>query len=115
MNAFSLYDDLKQRGVILGAVGERLKIDAPVGVVTEDDKTALRQYKPVLLGLLSRQAAPIEAVDDGRHFDARPSRHPGYTSLYDPIHDEWHDFPTKDCYPSIVTLANKKRYRGGVA
>src|SRR5215204_7303130 len=50
---------------------------------------------------------------DLRRFDARPSRYPGYTSLYDPVEDEWHDFPTKDCYPSIVELANKKRRKGG--
>ena len=50
-----------------------------------------------------------------RRFDARPSRYPGYTSLYDPVEDEWHDFPTKDCYPSIVELANKKRRKGGAA
>jgi len=42
-------------------------------------------------------------------FDARPSRHPGYTSLYDPVEERWHDFPTADCYPSVVSLAGKRR------
>ena len=34
-------------------------------------------------------------------FEARPGRHPGYTSFYDPDSDEWYDFPTRDCFPSI--------------
>ncbi len=34
MNALSLYHDLKERGVILQADGERLRVDAPAGVVT---------------------------------------------------------------------------------
>ena len=44
MNALSLYNDLKERGVILEAQGEYLKLDAPVGVVTEEDKTALLAF-----------------------------------------------------------------------
>lgn len=116
MNALSLYDDLKKRGVRLEANGERLVVNAPVGIMTDELKAALSEAKPALLRLLSRYAAKEESRrDDGRRFDARPSRHPGYTALYDPVEDEWHDFPTKDCYPSIVELANKKRRKGGVA
>jgi hypothetical protein len=48
VNALSLYHDLKERGVILEAQGEYLKVDAPVGVVTEEDKSALVAFKAPL-------------------------------------------------------------------
>lgn len=108
MNALSLYHDLKKRGVVLEADGDNLKVSAPAGVVTEEDRAALIEFKPILIRILSRQAAQ-EPEDDGRRFDARCSKYPGYTSLYDPIHDEWHDFPTKDCFPSIVALADRRK------
>jgi hypothetical protein len=108
VNALSLYHDLRERGVIIEAQGEYLKVDAPAGVVTEEDKTAVLEFKPILLRFLSRNAvrAPEE---NGRRFEARRSRHPGYTSLYDPVYGEWHDFPTKDCLPSIVAETNRRK------
>ena len=112
MKALLLYHDLKKRGVILESDGDKLIVDAPAGALTGEDKAALTEFKPRLLKFLARKEEPR---DDGRRFDVRPSRYPGYTSLYDPIHDEWHDFPTRDCYPSIVALANKRRKNGGVA
>ncbi len=115
MSVLALYHDLKARDVILEADGENLKVSAPTGVLTEEDREGLRKFKPVLLRLSRASERAQEPVDDGRRFDARPSHHPGYTSLYDPVEGEWHDFPTKDCYPSIVELANKKRKKGGTA
>ena len=111
MNASLLYHDLKARGVVLEADGDKLLVDAPAGELTNDDKSALAEFKPILLKLLLSGSEESQA--DGCRFDARPSRYPGYTSLYDPIHDEWHDFPTPGCYPSIIELANKKRGNEG--
>jgi hypothetical protein len=108
VNALSLYHNLKERGVILEAQGERLKVDAPVGVVTEEDRAALVEFKPTLLKVLSRVGAR-EHDYKGRRFEARRSRHPGYTSLYDPVHGEWHDFPTEDCLPSIVADTDSRK------
>ncbi len=114
MNALALYHDLKKRNVNLKADGERLLVDAPADELTAEDKSALADSKPLLLKLLSKRSAPAEEFrDGGRRFDARPSHYPGYTSLYDPVEREWHDFPTKDCHPSIVELANRKRKKGG--
>jgi|SRR5215211_5773849 len=113
MNALKLYHDLKARGVILEVQGEHLKVDAPAGVLTEGHRAALREFKPKLLKFLSRMAAR-EPEDDGLRFEARRSRHPGYTSVYDPVHNEWHDFPTKDCLPSIVAEAGVRK-KGGAA
>jgi hypothetical protein len=117
VNALPLFHGLKNRGVNLEADGDNLKVDAPTGALTEEDRAALVEFKPILLRILTRHQAAREPEElgDGRRFDARPSRHPGYTSLYDPVEGEWHDFPTRDCYPSVVDLANRKRKKGGAA
>ncbi len=112
MNALRLYHDLKKRDIRIEVTDENLKVDAPVGALTEEDRVALKQAKPALLKFLSGVQGRQEPEDDGRRFDARPSRHPGYTSLYDPTERRWHDFPTRDCYPSIVALASRRR-KGG--
>lgn len=70
MNALKLYHDLKGRGVELEADGENLKVDAPAGVLTDEDRALLLEAKPALL-LLCRHNAPEETSDDGRRFDAR--------------------------------------------
>ena len=114
MNVLALYRDLKGRGVLLEADGESLLVDAPAGTLSGEDRAALVEAKPALLRMLARGAG-VKPEDDGRRFDARPSRYPGYTSLYDPIEGEWHDFPTKDCHPSTVELANKGRRKEGVS
>jgi hypothetical protein len=111
VNAPALYRDMKKRGVHFEADGGRLLVDAPAAVLSGQDRQALAEAKPVLLRMLAPNTGE-EPEDDGRRFDARPSTHPGCTSLYDPIEGEWHDFPTKDRYPSIVELANKKRNKG---
>jgi len=113
VNTLALYHDLKKRGVLIEADGDALRIDAPVGALTDEDKAALREAKPALLRFLS--GARREPEGDDRMFGARPSRHPGYTSLFDPIEGAWHDFPTASCPPSVVALARGKRSRGGVA
>ena len=113
MNTLALYHDLKKRGVLFEADGDRLKIDAPMGVLTAQDKAALKEAKPALLRFIT--GSRREGADDGRSFDARPSGHPGYTSLYDPIEGRWHEWPTKDCYPSVVALARVRRKKGGIA
>ena len=112
MNVLTLYHDLKARGVRLQADGELLKVDAPAGELTKVDRATLAKFKPTLLKFLSRIEQP---QDDGRRFAAKPSRYPGYTSLYDPVHDEWHDFPTRDCFPSIVEEAKGRRRKGRTA
>lgn len=66
MNALSLYHDLKERGVILQADDERLLVDAPAGVVTEEDKNAILEVKPLLLRFLSRPVKSRQEEDDER-------------------------------------------------
>ena len=104
MNALSLYHDLKERGVILEAQGECLKVDAPVGVVTEEVKTALVEFKPTLLELLSRspEEQPL------RESKARWSG-PGLIRILDPFTGEWHEWPAVKCLPGVVAEANRRR------
>ena len=81
MNALSLYHDLKARGVILEAQGEHLKVDAPAGVVTEEDRAALVELKPILLTFLTR--TPEE--EPLRESKARWSR-PGLIRILRPLY-----------------------------
>jgi hypothetical protein len=127
MNAHELLKDLQGQDVRLEADGERLLINAPPGGVTREVRDALCRHKAQLLALLRADSVPDEVgergercdttegtraeLTDGRRFDARLSRHSGYTSLYDPVRGEWHDFPTRDCYPSVIELAHRRKKR----
>lgn len=104
MNALSLYHNLKARGVILEVSGEHLKVDAPAGVVTDDDRAALVELKPILLRLLSR--SPEE--EPMRESKARWSG-PGLIRILDPFTGEWHEWPAAKCLPGVVAEADRRR------
>jgi hypothetical protein len=53
-----LIDDLRRRGVVLTACGEKLRVDAPAGVLTPDLRTVLAGHKDELLAAL-RDADPV--------------------------------------------------------
>jgi len=107
VNALSLYHDLEKRGVILEAQGEHLKLDAPVGIVTEEDKSALIEFKPVLLELLTR---PKEESQRGpkRRSEVRWAG-PGLVRIRDPFTGEWHEWPAAECLPGVVAEAIRRR------
>ena len=109
MNALKLYHDLKKRGVLVEADGEHLKVDAPAGVVTEADRTALVELKPILLKFLSR--LPEEELL--RESKARWSG-PGLIRILDPFTGEWHEWPAAKCLPGVAAEADRRR-KGGVA
>ena len=111
MNALSLYHDLKARGVILEAQGEHLKVDAPAGVLAEEDKTALVAFKPTLLKFLSRtpEEEPQEAPE--RRSEARWSG-PGLIRILDPFTGDWHEWSAAKCLPGVVAEADRRR-KGG--
>jgi hypothetical protein len=104
VNAISLYHNLKERGAILQAQGAHLKVDAPVGVVTEEDKTALVEYKSVLLKFLSR----TPEVKPLRNSEARWSG-PGLIKICDPFTEEWHEWPAAECLPGVVAEADRQK------
>ena len=104
MNALSFYHNLKSRGVILQAKGKFLKVDAPAGVVTEADRAALLEFKPILLNFLSR---PSEE-ESQRRSEARWSG-PGLIRILDPFTNEWHEWPAAKCLPGVVAEADRSR------
>jgi hypothetical protein len=55
MNAQTLVHDLTARGVRLWAEAGNLKLDAPVGLLTDEDILAIRQHKADLLAALTPQ------------------------------------------------------------
>jgi hypothetical protein len=106
VNALKLYHDLKARGVILEACeeGEHLKVDAPAGVVTEADRAALLEFKPILLKFLSR--TPEE--EPQRRSQARWSG-PGIIRIFDPFTGELHEWPAAKCLRGVVAEADRRR------
>jgi hypothetical protein len=53
MNATALLQELTSRGVQLSRDGDRLRVRAPRGTITEGDREALQRCKPALLELLA--------------------------------------------------------------
>jgi tubulysin polyketide synthase-like protein len=104
VKALALYHDLQARGVILEAYGDHLKVDAPAGVVTEADRAALLEFKPILLEFVSR--LPQEG-EPGRRSEARWSG-PGLIRVLDPFTNEWHEWPAAKCLPGVVAEAHRR-------
>jgi hypothetical protein len=109
VTALALYRDLKARGVILEAceAGEQLRVDAPAGELTEADRAALLEFKPILLKFLSRSPEK----EPQRSSEARWSG-PGLIRILDPFTGEWHEWPAVKCLPGVVAEANRRR-KGG--
>jgi hypothetical protein len=59
VNVLALYHDMKRRGVLLEADGERLLVNAPASELTEDDQANFAEFKPLLLKILFRRGAPV--------------------------------------------------------
>ncbi len=63
MNASAILDNLHRRGVSLRADGDTIRWQAPTGVVTEADLSALRQSKPEVLAIIREERAAIIQFD----------------------------------------------------
>ncbi len=109
MNALSLYQNLKARGVNLETSGEHLKVNAPAGVVTEADRAALVEFKPTRLEFLSR----LPQEEPPRESKARWSG-PGLIRILDPFTGEWHEWPAAKCLPGLVAEADRRRKRSTI-
>jgi hypothetical protein len=114
MNTLRLYHGLKKRGVALKADGVSLKVDAPAGVLTDEDRAALVEFKPILLKFLSRKAAPEEPASDYADMPRSKARWagPGTVRLFDPIEKAWHEVPSSMCLPGVTADAYRKRRKG---
>lgn len=115
MNATELLDDVRSRGVNLEGDGERLLVDAPAGVITDEIKAALAELKPKLLKLLAWERRKLEEADR-RGLIIRWSECPDWIKLHDPTTGEWHEVRASECLPGVVETANKyRKKKGGVA
>jgi hypothetical protein len=70
MTPRELLTDLRARGVILARNGDKLRIQAAQGVLTETDRANLARYKLALLALLDPDlpvtiAPTLNAIADG--------------------------------------------------
>ncbi len=74
MTPNQLLEELSSRGARLEVNGERLRVQAPAGAVTDDLKAALRRDKPTLIKLLRTRP------DKGK-----PSRRDGYEKKVTPL------------------------------
>ena len=64
MNAAELLRDLERRDVRLALHGDRLQVDAPRGVITDEIQQDLKTCKPELITLIrERESASVECAD----------------------------------------------------
>jgi hypothetical protein len=106
MNALKLNHEMKARGVNLEAVGEDLRVGAPVGVLTDEDRSALLECKPDLLEFLSRQAERRPRKSEARWAGL------GWIRILDPDAEEWHEMRASECLPGMIAEADAHRRRG---
>jgi hypothetical protein len=114
MSFRALLEELEGLGVELRVDGDHLEYEGPEDEITPELLDRIRENKPSLMQLLEWERRKSEEADR-RGFVARRGREPGWVSLHDPTTGEWHDFPARDCFPSIVEEANGKRRKGGAA
>ena len=113
MSARALLEELRERDVCLEAEGLTLHVDAPSGVLTDEERGALAENKPQLLKLLHWERKRLEEADR-RGLVVKWSREPGYISLHDPTTGDWHEIKASEGPPSIVesAKAHHRRVRG---
>ncbi len=75
MNAQTILEGLHRRGVRFSVNGDKLRTRGPVGVVTQDDLSALREHKAEVLAILREEESDrIEERAAILQFDAYLSR-----------------------------------------
>jgi hypothetical protein len=82
MTAARFLADLRGRGAIVAVVADRLRVDAPVGVVTAADRAALVEHKAELLALLGSSIARVERVE----FDLQSAGQANFLSVQRHVH-----------------------------
>lgn len=117
MNAHALLEDLRARGIRLKVDGLTLRVDAPTGVLTEEERNTLRENKRALIRHLERERLRLQEADR-RGLIIKWAREPGWISLHDPTTGEWHEVKASECSPSIVESAkayNRRSKEGRIA
>ena len=113
MNARALLMELRRKGVMLAADGDRLVVEAPEEVATEGLRAVLSEHKPRLLEILRSDSGGAPGTNRG--LIARWSEYPTWIKLRDPTTGEWHEVRAAESLPSLVEGADAERRRGGSA
>ena len=111
MSARALLQEMRGRDVRLEAEGLSLHVDAPKGVLTEEERGALAANKAQFLKLLHAERQRLEEADR-RGLVIRWAREPGWISLHDPTTGEWHEVRASECLPSLIESAKAHRRSG---
>ena len=65
MNGKDFLEEMRQRGVLLEAKGDRLRIDAPEGIITPELLTMLTEHKAAVLEILAPPwHGAVVSIDD---------------------------------------------------
>jgi hypothetical protein len=110
MSARALLEELRRKGVTLIADGDRLVVEAPAEVATEDLRSVLSQHKLRLLEILRPKGGGATGAQ--RRLIARWSEYPVWIELRDPTTGEWHEVRAAECLPGLIKAADAERKRG---
>ncbi len=98
MTVETLLADLSARGVVVTVAGDSIELDAPAGVLTDDDVGALRESKPDIIrrlrlaeGLpIDDDAARLLAMDEVDPADVPTCTSCGRLCDVQTLDDAWH-------------------------
>ena len=112
MRARDLLADLRRRGVALEADGDRISVDAPVGVIDERLRKLLAENKSAIVKLLQWERRKLREADR-RGLVIEWSQERGWIALHDPTTGEWHEVKDSECLPWVVDAVNTRARRQG--
>ena len=110
MSVHALLEDLRARDAHLKVEGLTLRVNAPAGVITEEDRRTLGENKRALIRHLERERLELEAADQ-RGLVIKWAKEPGYIALHDPTTGEWHEVKASECPPSFAESAKAHHRR----
>src|SRR5688500_874398 len=116
MSPDSLLATLRALGVRLERDADELLVDAPVGALSPELRSAVGEHKHALQRLLrdedeeSRDPVyatelPFRSICD---FDVRWARDRGWLAVRDPFTGEWHEVLVRECPPSWCDAARRR-------
>ncbi|MGB7329540.1 MAG: hypothetical protein WBD31_31995 [Rubripirellula sp.] len=77
MTAETLLATLSTRGIIVTVAGDSIELDAPAGVLTDNDVSTLRERKADVLTSLRSRCRPHN--DTSNYIDLPDTKRPGWT------------------------------------
>lgn len=117
MTLQELLAELNRLDVNLSLAGDKLHVEAPRGVLTDDLKEAMRQHKAELVALLKEERSRPQVISNVFCFDC--FRKHGKAARYQPhrvaVWEEDHDWLELTCTRCGATCYMRDRWKGGEA